>query len=130
MSVRRDETVGYQPLLQRSAQTPKVLDTAPLLRVKKDMFASGSCLFPKSFLGHQIERYRANGTTPSLGSLGELEPSFLKQAEPSEFTMFSQQALAKGHLGGCSTALGTMTKQKTLQELWAMAVALPHVPPL
>ena len=57
---------------------------APLLRVKKDMFASGSCLFPKSFLGHQIERYRANGTTPSPGSLGELEPSFLKQAEPSE----------------------------------------------
>lgn len=42
--------------------------------------------------------------------------------------MFSQQALVKGHLGGCSTTLGTLTKGKTLQELWAMAAALPHAP--
>ena len=44
--------------------------------------------------------------------------------------MFSQQALVKGHLGGCSTTLGTLTKGKTLQDLWAMAVALPHARPL
>ena len=40
--------------------------------------------------------------------------------------MFSQQTLAKGHLGGSSATLGTLTKRKNLQELWAMAVALPH----